>query len=74
MKRAIDHKNSSREILEKFEIVIIRLIFLLLSFLALFQRWNFSIIHGNKTRSTNQVSECYITVEIAAFYEIKSLS
>ena len=49
MKRAIDHKNSSREILEKFEIVLIRLTFLFLSFLTLFQSWNFSIIHGNKT-------------------------
>ena len=50
MKRAIDHKNSSREILEKFVIVLIRLTFLFLSFLTLFQCWNFSIIHGNKTR------------------------
>ena len=37
MKRAFNHKNSSREILEKFETVLIRLTFSFLSFLTLFQ-------------------------------------
>ena len=37
MKKAIDHKNSFREILEKFVIVLIRLTLLLLAFLTLFQ-------------------------------------
>ena len=32
MSRAIDHKNSSRQILEKFLMVLIRLIFLFISF------------------------------------------
>ena len=54
MKRAVDHKNSSREILGKFVIVLIRLTFLFLS--------------------SNQVAECYVTVGITAFSEIKSLS
>ena len=49
-KRVIDHKNSPREILEKILIVLIRLIFLFLSFLTLFYKRNFSINHGNKTR------------------------
>ena len=49
-KRVIDHKNSPREILEKILIVLIRLIFLFLSFLTLFYERNFSINHGNKTR------------------------
>ena len=50
MKRAVDQKNSSREVLEKFVIVLTRLTFLFLSFLTLFQGGNFSMIHGNKTR------------------------
>ena len=49
-KWVIDHKNSPREILEKILIVLIRLIFLFLSFLALFHEWSSSINHGNKTR------------------------
>ena len=49
-KWVIDHKNSPREILEKILIVLIRLIFLFLSFLALFHGWSSSINHGNKTR------------------------
>ena len=49
-KRVIDHKNSPREILEKNLIVLIRLIFLLLSFLTLFYERNFSRNHDNKTR------------------------
>ena len=71
-------KISSREILEKSVIVLIRLTFLFLSFFIIFQRCNFSIIYGHKTRSnntsTNQVPKCYITVEITTLYEIKSLS
>ena len=43
-------KISSRGILEKFVIELIRLTFLFLSFFIWFRRWNFSIIHGNKTR------------------------
>ena len=78
IKRAVDHKNSSREIIGKFVIVLIRLTFLFLSFLTLLQRRNVSIIHRNKTRqnntSSNQVPECYITVGITALSEIKSLS
>ena len=49
-KRIIDHKNSPREILETVLIVLIRLIFLFLSFFTLFHERNFSISHSNKTR------------------------
>ena len=49
-KRVIDLKNRPRKIIEKILIVLIRLIFLFLSFLTLFHERNFSISHDNKTR------------------------
>ena len=55
--RAIDHKNSPREILEKFLLVLIRLTFLFIPFLTLFHKRNFSISQGNKNRDVRTKSK-----------------